>query len=66
MPLENRTLEVAESFPGLAYPMRVCVRKFLGICTQWGAASDDYNLDDPIVRKTLRDKGFVCRVEEKP
>jgi hypothetical protein len=63
--LENRTLDLAEDVAGLQYQYKVCVKKFLGICTKHEMKRDVYDLSNPEVRRQLIDMSFACKVREK-
>lgn len=64
--LENRTLRISPDFAGFEYQYKVCVSKFLGICTKKEMKVDKYDLTDPEMRKKLLDMGFVLKVRDKP
>lgn len=63
--LENRTLLVSKTIPGLEHPYRSCTKSFLGNCRKWELKTDYYNLTDQAVRDKLSAMGFVCRVKDR-
>lgn len=64
--MAQRTLELAEDFPGFVYYYEECTKKFLGICTKYELKRWAWDLSKPEVRKQLIDMGFVAKVRAKP
>lgn len=64
---QDRELLIHPDFPGLGYPYRatVCVKRtglgrILGDKCTTEEKVDTYDLNDPVVRKSLIDGGFSC------
>lgn len=64
--LTLRKLRISEDRPGFEYKYEVCIKKFLGLCTNKEMQTEYYDLTKPEVRKTLIDAGFIGVVRDKP
>lgn len=63
--LENRTLRISTKVPGFEYQWMECTKKFLGVCRNWEARVEYYDLTNPETRDRLIAMGFVGRVRER-
>lgn len=64
--LENRTLYVSKTEPGLYYQWRECTKTGLfGACKEEKIVNEYYDFRDPAVRKQLSDMGFKAQSERR-
>jgi len=63
--LDQRTLRISPSIPGLEYQWFECTKKFLGICTKTEVKLEQYDLNNVETRMMLLNMGFVGRVRER-
>lgn len=66
--LQNRRLWLNPDKPGwVYYEWEVCEKKFIfeAWCTKKGWKRDDFDLNDPVVWKTLIDMGFTLTSERR-
>jgi hypothetical protein len=70
-PVERRTYEIAEDLRGFYYPYRVCTGGVFGIGSKCRLNEDRSGFDyvsftDKEKLKSLRDRGFILKVEQRP
>jgi len=63
--LDQRTLRISASIPGLEYQWFECTRRFLGACTKTEPKVELYDLTNVETRMQLLNMGFVGRVRER-
>jgi len=56
---------ISSDIAGFYYDYEVCDKKVLGVCVRKKLVRDNYDLNDPVVRKQLKDMGFIATTSKK-